>query len=424
MNSNSKTASFFFLIGALFILSGIIVNEWIVSLFFSYSGSLKFFDRFIIWALDFLFIALGVFLIKLRHTIRLEKKNVLAFFLSLIFIFLLTEVGARIFDRLHGQDFLDNKVRASRTIIPFRMFGPDFYAEKDGIKYISSRHQELYPLKKSENTFRIVAFGGSTTQNFIDGVHYPLVLERLLNARYPQRTIEVINVGNSAYATPHSLILLELDVLSWDPDLVILSHNFNDLLVSYFPDFAYDYSNKYKTPTFLPEKGNISALVEWSRLYWILKSRLEALSYKIADFNEDVYLRRSYGKDPPEKGQLVFRRNLKTFFAIALSRRIPVIFGTQPLEPSEEYWSRHMRYKKYNDIVVYPLHEEFILHHRTFNKIIKEVARETGSLVVDNDAIFAGERAFFTDLIHYTKEGVEKLAENYYDIIVSRGFIK
>ena len=161
MNGNSKTAHFFLLIGALLVASGIIINEWTVTSFFSYGGALQFFDRLVVWVLDFLFVITGVFLIKFRYRIRLEGKNVFALFLSLIFIFFLAEIGSRVTDRLHGYDFLDNKVRAERQIIPFRIFGPDFYAEKDGVEYISSSHKELYPLQKSENTFRIVACGAS-----------------------------------------------------------------------------------------------------------------------------------------------------------------------------------------------------------------------------------------------------------------------
>ena len=231
-------------------------------------------------------------------------------------------------------------------------------------------------------------------------------------------------MGNSGYATPHFLILLELDVLSWNPDLVIVSENINDLLASYFPGFAFDYSNKYRNPAFLRSSSLQEQLFGWSRFYWLVKSRLEALSYKLAELNEDIYIRKSYGNEPPAESQEVFRRNLKTFASIASSAGIPVLFGTQPLELSEEYWSRHMRYKKYNDVVVYPLHEEFVLHHKKFNDIIKQAGREAGVPVVDNGAIFAGNRAFFVDFVHYTKEGVEKLAENYYDMIVSRNLIK
>ena len=83
------------------------------------------------------------------------------------------------------------------------------------------------------------------------GRHYPLVVQSELRERLGRDNIEVISVANSAYATPHSLILLELDVLSWDPDLILISHATNDLTATYFPDFAYDYSHKYSDPYYL-----------------------------------------------------------------------------------------------------------------------------------------------------------------------------
>ncbi|ETX06172.1 MAG: hypothetical protein ETSY2_18725 [Candidatus Entotheonella gemina] len=120
--------------------------------------------------------------------------------------------------------------------------------KRGGIRYIASRYQELYPLEKPSGTFRIVAFGGSTTANVqamrSQTPHYPLLLQTQLRRTLARNDIEVINVGNPSYATPHSLILLAFDVLSWQPDLVILSHNINDLTALYWPDFTFDYSNK------------------------------------------------------------------------------------------------------------------------------------------------------------------------------------
>jgi len=101
-----------------------------------------------------------------------------------------------------------------------------------------------------------------------------------------------------------------------------------------------------------------------------------------------------------------------------------VVLGTQPLETSEEYWNRHMRYKKYNGIVTYPLHSEFISHHQRFNEIIREVAREQKAYIVDNEKIFAGKSVFFIDFVHYSKKGLEQLARNYYNVIVSNKFVR
>ena len=153
----------------------------------------------------------------------------------------------------------------------------------------------------------------------------------------------------------------------------------------------------------------------------MLKDRI-ALAF---DYKSNVaYRRTSYGNDPPLLSKEVFQRNLETFVTLAKARRIGIILATQALEPSEEYWDRALRYKTYNDRVVYPLHEEFIAHHGVFNDIIRKVANEQSVLLVDNSALLAGDRQFFADYVYYTKKGVETLADNFFQFIVSKRLIK
>lgn len=424
MNSNSKQSLVFLVLGVAGIVAAVVFNEWTIAAWLSYGGSLRLFDRVGIWIFDFILVGVGVVLIRKRHAIRMGKVEFLLLCGTLGILLVGSEIAARIVDAAHGNDFLQNKQRTERGIIPFRMFGPDFYTTQNGVRYIVGRHGEKFPFEKKEGVFRVVAMGGSTTQNLVDGMHYPLRLGQMLVELYPNRAIEVINTGNSAYATPHLIIALAMDVLSWNPDLIIASENINDLIAAYFPDFALDYSNKYSHETFLPHPSLTQQLFGWSRLYWVVVSRMEALSYRLLEARDTVYARRSYGNEPPLEATAVFRRNWETFVDIARARNIPVILASQPLWPEEHFWDLHMRYKKYNTVAVYPLHEEFLLHHAAFNATIKKVANEKGVFFVDNAAAVAGQRPMFSDFVHYTRAGIETLANNYAAFIVRHNLIQ
>jgi hypothetical protein len=113
----------------------------------------------------------------------------------------------------------------------------------------------------------------------------------------------------------------------------------------------------------------------------------------------------------------VFKRNLRSFVVLAKSRGIKVVLGTQPLERSQEYFERHVPYKPYNDVVRYPLHDEFVRHHESYNRAIGEVAAEEGATLADNDKAFGGDSALFSDYVHYTLEGVRRLAASYADVL-------
>lgn len=318
--------------------------------------------------------------------------------------------------------------KSIKPVRPFRTFGFELYKNENEVKYISSRHGELFPIKKPNGTFRIVVFGGSTTENshsFKDTkIHYPLILQSELREYFGTKAIEVINVANSAYATPHSLILFELDVLSWEPDMIIVSHNINDLHAAYWPKFTYDYSNKYGNEFYLPDCKSVftfsNILFQHSQFYWFIRHRIKHVSRD----KSTKLKRKSYGNKPPQLAIEIFKRNLRSFVAVAKENGIEVLLGNQPLQPSEEYFIHHMGHKPYNSIVAYPFHNEFVNHHKEFNKAIKQVAEETRVLFIDNEDRLGENKEYFIDFVHYTPKGVSMLANNYATFLLSENIIQ
>ena len=345
------------------------------------------------------------------------------------------ELAIRASDAVKGNNFFSNEfrdklvIKNKNPIVPFTIFGPVYYVEKNGVKYISSSHNELYPLKKTANTFRIICLGGSTTESpfaYKDyKIHYPLVLQRLLREAHSNKNIEVINVSFSAYSTAHLLVLLLLDVISWEPDLVIICENINDMDATYRNDLKFDYSNKYGSRPFMPDfydnYTTLNVLFRWSSFYWFLEKRITIYSEKSRPKKEIP--KTSYGKTPPKISQDIFRRNLLNFYYITSKWNIPLLYSTQPLNSitgSFGYlvWDDAMKNVKV------PLDSERKSHHEFFNKIIKEVALNTNSYFLDNDSLLGGEPKYFMDEVHYSKIGIEKLAGNYRDYIISKNIIK
>lgn len=360
------------------------------------------------------------------------KSNIVVAVFSLLVALLLLEIGVRSYDAVKGRGFFWNYRNIMSTAfesrLPFRTFGFFPYVERDGVRYISSRHDDLYPLEKPEGTFRIVAFGGSSTENIQavrkSGIHYPLQLQSELRQRLVRENVEVINVANSAYATPHSLILLELDVLSWEPDLVILSHNTNDLSATYWPDFTFDYSNKYSDPYYLGEDyksrfTTMNAIFQHFQLYWVVKDRLNRALNKQAF----TVKRRSYGDEPDPAGVAVFERNLQSFVALAKSNGVQVLLVSQPYYAANASTSGVFE-KPYNKSVVRPLPDEEAVFHAYYNKVIRRVAADTGAWFLDNAQLMPNQDEYFSDSVHYTIAGVERLAGNYADFLVATRIIE
>ena len=367
----------------------------------------------------------------MRKQAQSWRSNLWLLLFTLVFIFLGLEIAIRSYDAVRGRGFFSNhrnQVLETKSLLPFRTFGFELYRSENGVRYISSRHGELFPVRKPEGTFRIVVFGGSSSENFPayakERIHYPLILQAELRKALNRESIEVINIANSGYSTAHSLILCTLDVLSWKPDLIIVSHNINDLIASYWPDFTFDYSNKYSDDFFtVPEFESVytipNVLFGHSQFYWFVRKRIRYLT------NETISLeRKTYGYKPNPLATQIFYRNLRSFVALAKANDINVLLANQPLQPSEEYFVRHMAQKPYNDVVTYPLHEEFVAHHRAFNKIIEQVAEDTQALYLDNETELGTDKSLFVDFVHYTPEGVRVLANNYAQFLLRENVIQ
>ncbi len=339
-------------------------------------------------------------------------KKIAAVLASIVICLGLMELALGLYHYANGRSF-----SASAEIVPFRIFGVQPNRREDGKLSIVAQHGERFPFAKPENTIRIVTFGGSTSVNTTVyrqyGFNYPSLLQDSLNARFDGYDVEVINVANEAYATPHSLTLLAFDVLSWQPDIVIMSHNVNDLHASFFPDFVPDYANKYADPYYSMNWVRYSCFS--LHLCRMLRSRIEKSKLFIYPPR-----RKSYGTEPSPLVQEVFARNLRSFATLAKSQGIQVIFGSQPLKNlTEQEFDETVNIKPYNDRIHYPLHEEFIRHHGRFNAIIESLAEEMDVAYVDNHEIFGGHADYFLDLVHYSKAGVELLAQNYDQAVVS-----
>jgi hypothetical protein len=247
-------------------------------------------------------------------------------------------------------------------------------------------------------------------------MHYPVLLETDLNSIISKKRIEVINVANSAYSTVHSLIIFELHVLSWEPDLIIVSHNINDLTASYWDGFRFDYSNKYSNEYYLPNMrvafSTKDFLLQHFQIYWIIKNRFLQIFPKKFQIQ-----RKSYGDQIDLMSRTIFKRNLSTIIGIAKNNNIDVLLATQPIYPEESFFNIHMEYKPYNNKVIYPIHLEFLNHHSDFNEVIRTVAGEFNVYFLDLAREFPIAKENFIDFVHYSPNGVKILSRLYSNYI-------
>jgi acyl-CoA thioesterase-1 len=74
----------------------------------------------------------------------------------------------------------------------------------------------------------IVTFGDSITAGFAVRRGFPSFWKEMLQKRYPEAGIEMINSGTSGDTTMDGLARLDWSVLSYEPDLVTINFGIND----------------------------------------------------------------------------------------------------------------------------------------------------------------------------------------------------
>ncbi|MFC2171026.1 SGNH/GDSL hydrolase family protein [Acidobacteriota bacterium] len=88
-----------------------------------------------------------------------------------------------------------------------------------------------FNIKKPKETFRIVACGDSCTYGWGVGQDetYPKILEGMLNeGNQSGKNYEVINCGVIGYSIAQQKAFLQRTALSFEPDLVLISHTYNE----------------------------------------------------------------------------------------------------------------------------------------------------------------------------------------------------
>jgi acyl-CoA thioesterase-1 len=78
----------------------------------------------------------------------------------------------------------------------------------------------------------IVAFGDSITAGYAVRRGFPSFYKEMLQKKYPDAGIDLINSGISGDTTMDGLARLDWDVLSYEPDLVTINFGINDAVMS------------------------------------------------------------------------------------------------------------------------------------------------------------------------------------------------
>ena len=316
------------------------------------------------------------------------------------------------------------------TYNPFLIFGPNInktvQQEQGGTTYWNAqgfRTQETIPFEKDPEEYRIIALGGSSTETTYNQAneHYCGELNKNLeNNTIAGKKLRCLNGAKAGYSTAQSLVRLQFDLLAFQPDMITVMNNINDLNVNFFPNQGNrtNYAEKYLAEIFAdsPEFANMPLLRE---------SRVLITGYR-GVHNVQRTLRKWIRKE--EKGELFimftnetiplrlkeqFRRNLKSIVAIGKAHNITVVLMTEPFLADQKKFEIGFGHEDYNKEIFYPQLPEFKRMLEEYNQVIEDVAAEENVPFMDMYAFMGQNQSYFIDSAHYTKEGEEQFGKIY-----------
>ncbi|MGK7930692.1 MAG: SGNH/GDSL hydrolase family protein [Microcystaceae cyanobacterium] len=329
----------------------------------------------------------------------------------------------------------------------------DFY----GINDQGFREKDSIPLQKNKNDIRIFVLGGSTafgTGSSNNEATVAQKLENLLQERVKDQTnnsakyrpdifpffqpsreklfkltpkikqgnYQVINAAVPGYTSGNELAQLALEILPYQPDMIVLINGYGDLALP----SSYEQADIPKIDQFLSNaSGHFTTTLSQGLHQGVQKSAIikTAQSWmtqaQAAEFSQGIGQKIELPKDEAELKERVQRyyRNQQRILQISAKAGIPVVMVLQPeitrleaeqLTPPEKAIQGQLN-RKYREMMP-KAYEQLIQANQ---KLVKAYGGNTKFINLYSPN-FKGDKPLFLDNVHLTEAGNQKVANFVY----------
>lgn len=274
--------------------------------------------------------------------------------------------------------------------------------------YLQSCPQDYQPRENPSNapSLKIFCLGGSTTE-WSDSKNrdWPSYLEERLKGAVPDRLIECHNFGKPFYTTLNSLINYEVNLRQHKPDVVIIMHAINDLLVNAdfsrlsTGEFHEDYRHFLGPLSRVIKRQSVMRNIrEMMYLIWYYKPR--------EIINTDKY-----------PGLVSSERNLRTLIDLARIDGTIIILMTQPFLYKDDMTAEEKAVSKMLNFSLVNLEKQWNFSTakrgmEKYNDLMRRLAQdEEGVYLVDLESAIPKSLDYFHDDVHYRDKTYIVIAE-------------
>jgi lysophospholipase L1-like esterase len=218
--------------------------------------------------------------------------------------------------------------------------------------------------------------------------------------------MDYVNASASGYVISYDLINLEKRVKPLQPDIIIIYKGFNDM-ASYAKGIAARQNKRYY------KEGRFE---KYSLAYDLIKKNLTIMmNRKNARSGKDRLV------FEPEEISRGFRKEL-TDLIIAAKKIAPVVavatlsYKIRRGQPDEE------KLRNANTALYYMPYMStsgLLDAYEEYNRVIRDVAKETGAILIDNELVIPGDDEHFRDSIHLSDQGSRMMAQRVVDSLAA-----
>jgi len=304
--------------------------------------------------------------------------------------------------------------------------------------------------EKRKNGFRIFVLGESSVAGFPypPNASFPRFIKRKLELYYPEKFIEVINLGVSAINS-HTLADIVDDIIEQKPDLILIYTGHNE----YYGAFGAAINKSLLANKIVIRLKNFRSYQMLDKLIGMIahmfsKSSEEGKTLMAAMAADKLILRNSAEY---RNGIEFFNENMKTIFDKFNQNNIPVISSTlisnemqKPLENSvristaNKYFESGMKfydegkYQQSKSLLQKAIDEDAVRFRapKEINKAIRIFHKRAKTEIVDAENYFRSlsesgilENNYFVDHLHLSIESNRKLADLFIDKILKSNLL-
>ncbi len=314
---------------------------------------------------------------------------------------------------LHLVEEISEEAKDRNNIINLSQDSYILKTDKDGFILPSEMH--------IEPDVTLFFLGGSTTEcRAVDPLQrFPYLAGRILEKRSGMK-VNSYNGGVSGNHSFHSINTLINKVLPYSPDIVILKHNSNDILL--IPYGSYWDKAPGKTlvvQSQISSEKSQNSIFTFPVIRTFARRALNKMSSSPVPDNFQKYSKKEGEMVNVDRDLVLtqFRNSLYTFIAICRSWNIEPVLMTQAIidddqrmvsDPIPESFSFPMPKDPLKDSIM--LNVLYSFHH-LFNETIREVCEVKHVVLIDlKKEVPSRNHTYIYDLYHYNNQGSEYVA--------------